>query len=155
MNINSLYELYETINNYDNIHNMNEYRACDIAEYLNSYNGNDWIEYMNIYNKVFYNVNNKETENRIRLDSLSNDIFEMVIVQWPESIVKNTFDHSNKISIMKILYGSLIETLYDYSFVILNKEIIQKDKVSLVYKHIGSHDIRSTNHAVSLHIEFS
>ena len=40
------------------------------------------------------------------------------------------------------------------SFVILNKEIIQKDKVSLVYKHIGSHDIRSTNHAVSLHIEF-
>jgi hypothetical protein len=128
---------------------MTEHRAYNIAEYLNRYNGDDWIENMNIYN-----INNKETKNRIRLDSLSNDIFDMVIVQWPKSIVKNTFDHSNKISIMKILYGSLIETLYDYSFVILNKEIIQKNKVSLVYKHIGYHDIESTNYAVSLHIDF-
>lgn len=154
MNINSLYELYNTINSYNNLHNMTEDRAYNIAEYLNNYKGDDWIEYMNIYNRVFYNINNEEIENRIRIDSLSNDIFEIVIVQWPNSMVKTIFDHSNKISIMKILYGSLIETLYDYSFVILNKETIHKNKVSLVYKHIGSYDIRATNHAVSLHIEF-
>jgi hypothetical protein len=53
---------------------------------------------------------------------------------------------------MKVLEGTLIETLYDYDLRLLDSTVINTNVVSVIDNHIGLHQIKTKDYAVSLHL---
>ena len=137
------------IHDLESLHDILDYEYNIPGNFINltsivkKYIGIDWIKY------IKYN-NNKY--NRIRLDNLSNSKFEIYIICWKPTQISPIHDHSENGCIMKVLDGSLKETLYDYDLFCQNETIINKHYISFIDNHIGLHRIESLDYSVSLHI---
>lgn len=133
-----LKSLYNTMNaNY-----INPSDFIDLTHIVNDYIGTDWIhmiEYKDFYNKI-------------RLDYYSNNKIELYIICWKPGQTSPIHDHSENGCIMKVLTGSLKETLYTYNLIPQNETIINKDYVSFIDNHVGLHKIEALDYSVSLHI---
>lgn len=127
-----LYIEYNTPSNFINLTTL-----------VKNYIGNDWVKYIKYYNNKY---------NRIRLDNFSNSKFEIYIICWKPNQISPIHDHSENGCIMKVLDGSLKETLYDYDLYCQNDTIINKHYVSFIDNHIGLHKIEALDYSISLHI---
>jgi predicted metal-dependent enzyme (double-stranded beta helix superfamily) len=96
--IHDLESLHDILDYQYNIHG----NFINLTSIVKKYIGIDWIKY------IKYN-NNKY--NRIRLDNLSNSKFEIYIICWKPMQLSPIHDHSENGCIMKVLDGSLKETL--------------------------------------------
>jgi len=114
----------------------------ELTHSINLYIGADWIQFVKYEN--YYN--------KIRLDCYSNNKFEMYIICWKPEQSSPIHDHSENGCIMKVLSGSLKESLYTYNLLLQNETIINKNNVSFIDNHIGLHKIEAIDYSVSLHI---
>lgn len=115
----------------------------DLTHIVKKYKGIDWIKYIKYTDCTYH---------RIRLDHLSNRKFEMYLICWKPEQSSPIHDHSENGCIMKVLDGSLKETLYDYDLKSQNETIINKNYISFINNHIGLHKIEAIDFSVSLHI---
>ena len=143
-NINTLEELYYTLfDNYYYNYNNNYNNFIDLSKYIKNYKGDDWKKYVTFSNTEY---------KRIKLTDYSNNDFELLLLCWSPNQITRIHDHANNGCIMKVLEGTLIETLYDYDLRLLDSTVINTNIVSVIDNHIGLHQIKTKDYAVSLHL---
>jgi cysteine dioxygenase len=104
------------------------------------------------YNDIDYKQYIKFTEHKYnRIKIKENDNFEIILICWMPGQETPIHDHAKNGCIMKVLEGSLHETIYHY-----HDKLILSEKILLgttfINNKIGYHKIKSNEYSVSLHI---
>ena len=123
--------------------NYDSSRLLDLTNIIVEYNSDDWKQYIKFNNMKY---------NRIKLNKYSNDVFEFVLICWSPNQESPIHNHPTNGCIMKVLDGSLEETLYDTNMNMLGMSIYNKNNTSYIDNMKGIHKIKSNDFSVSLHI---
>lgn len=90
--------------------------------------------------------------NKVKLDNLSNDIYEINVIFWLKNQKTPIHDHSSNGCLLHLLEGKLEQNIYDENLKIINKNIIDIDNLDYITNQIGFHDIIALENSISIHI---
>lgn len=128
--------------------NMMNKQLKDFKYLLENYDEMDYLDYIP--------KDEIPTENykRFKIDELSNDKFELVLIYWNKHAMTKIHDHPTKGCLMKILEGSLDEHNYDSELKFLAYYKLDTNNISYIEKNKILHTISNNNDniAISLHI---
>lgn len=122
----------------------------DFINILDQYNEEDYSHYLTTFCKNVI----KDTYIRIKIDELSNDKFEFILIYWSPYSKTKIHDHPTNGCLMKILEGSLSENLYDNSLNNIGYYKLEESKSSYIEGNTILHSIENNNdsYTISLHI---
>ena len=115
--------------------------------YLNSYSGTDYKQYIKV---------NDYRYNRIRI--FKNEDIEIFIITWNISQKANIHDHSENGCYLKVLEGSLEESVYvkdnDNVLCLKEKNVLKENDISYMDNKRGFHSIQNVHDdiTVTIHI---
>ena len=119
---------------------LNNIRKC--IPLVNNYESLDYYKWIS-FNKFSYKRNLIYRDNN----------YEILLLCWNPYSFSKIHDHSQNGCILKLLYGNLVETIYDNSLNIVSNNLINPNNISYMNNKIGYHSINNlNNYAVSLHI---
>lgn len=118
----------------------------NIQELMGKYTSNpeEWKEYC-------FREQGCYTRNLI----FGNESFNLMLLCWDSNVASPIHDHSDAHCILKVLKGSLQESLYDWNVNLSRKSIFEENQVTYMHDKIGLHSIdnpSSTDFSVSLHL---
>lgn len=136
--------LYNFIDN--NLNNGNTLKdiKSDIYLFINQ----DIVEYCK-KKAIFYN---DKKYNKIKLHDYSNDLFEMILINWDESAETPIHDHAQNGCVLCLLNGELKETIFNKNLSMSYGTLYKPMCVSYMDNYIGYHKIKCIKKATSLHI---
>ena len=150
MNLKDIYDiLNKELNSFFIFSLTNKKQLKDFEHLLEEYTEEDYYDYLSI--KDFINNNNYK---RVKIEELSNDVFEFVLIIWKPNAKTKIHDHPNKGCLLKVLEGSLDEELFDNELNNLAFYKLNKNETSYIESNTILHSIsnNTNNYAVSLHI---
>ena len=126
---------------------LNGIEFLDNMSLVNQYIGTDYKSY----------IRYPEFGEYIRTLVTINDRFDIYVITWGPHSKTPIHDHASKGCILKLLKGSLNETIYnivDGSLELAKNKTIYENTTSFISNKIGYHDIENTSldAAVSIHI---
>lgn len=131
--------LTSSISNY--LENNNSFDS--IKNIVESYKGEDWKKYVRISNTKYY----KEK-------IFEHPMYDVYIITWKSNQGALPHNHADNGCWLKMLQGTLSETIYSKSFEIIKTNILTESTIGFMNNKIGIHSINNNGDtiAVSLHI---
>lgn len=116
-------------------------------------------------NISFFRVNNfnllknikfKEDDSKsyLRNKIYENEKYELILIKWKPNSESLIHDHASNGCLLKVIEGSLKETLYDQQINKIKETIFNKEEVNYIDNKIGYHKITNLNndYSYSLHL---
>lgn len=131
-------------NNLDNLDNLDNlflsiedhlksgHKFTELREILDSYNGLDWKNY------VYFN-----TEKLFRKRIYLSFNIEVLILSWSSNYETLPHDHSINGCWLKVLSGSLVETIYNSNLQKLGENNVDEGQISFMCNDFGYHSIKN------------
>lgn len=85
----------------------------------------------------------EEEISRIRI--FATDWFDVLLLKWSPNCVSPIHDHPDNGCYLKVLYGNLLETLYDKNVIKIGVTKLEKGMINYIHNNIGYHSIKNLN----------
>jgi cysteine dioxygenase len=132
----------------------------NIIQHLNKHFSNNIKNMITILKNINFNFLIKkefqedDSKSYLRNIIFQNDNYELILIKWKPNSESLIHDHSKNGCILKVIEGTLKETLYDKNIKEIKQTIYNKEEVNYINNQIGYHKITNLNNTdtYSLHL---